>query len=207
MNIQRELRFASYPGIRPPRLPKRGTARLRLATAALLVGLLASFASAASAGGALCPKAELPHAEPGALFDTIEAAAVDALAHAHHTAGPGERGRLLLGTIERVGDAYTYSEPIRSAETVWSSRAPVLRFGLRPTDVATYVLHPPSGSARVDRANERPNASERRLVDELDPKERPLYVLTPTRRVVRYAGQETTEVASRPADRIVIAVR
>ena len=80
MNLQSEVRFASYPGIRPPRLPKRSTARIRLATAALVVGLLASLASAASAGDSLCPMAETPHAEPGALFETIEAAAVDALA-------------------------------------------------------------------------------------------------------------------------------
>ena len=207
MNLQSELRFASYPGIRPPRLPKRSRARIRFATVALVVGLLASLASAASAGDSLCPMAETPHAEPGALFETIEAAAVDALAHAHHTARPGDRGRLQLGTIYRVGDAYAYSAPIRSDGTVWSSRPPVLRFALRPADVASYVLHPRSGSARIDRANERPNASERRVVDVLDPQERPLFVLTPSRRVVRYGDRVITEVAARPAEPVVVAAR
>ncbi|MEM9176775.1 MAG: hypothetical protein AAGC67_16245 [Myxococcota bacterium] len=207
MNFQSELRFASYPGIRPPRLPNRGSTRIRLATVALVVGLLASLAGAASAGDTLCPVAERVHAEPGTVFDTIEAAAVDALAHAHHTSGPGDRGRLLLGTIHRVGDGFAYSEPMRSRETVWSSRAPVLRFAFKATDVASYVLHPRSGSIRIDRANESPNESERRVVDELDPQARPLFVLTPSRRIVRYQDRVTTQVAARPDRPVVVAAR
>jgi hypothetical protein len=207
MNLQSELRFASYPGIRPPRLPKRSHARIRLAALALVVGLLASLAGAASAGDSLCPTAETPHSEPGALFETIEAAAVDALAHAHHTARPGDRGRLRMGTIYRVGDAFSYSAPQRSESTVWSTRPPVLRFALRPIDVASYMLHPRSGESRVDRANEAPNASERRIVDELDPRGRPLFVLTPSRRIVRYANQATTELVPRPTTEVIVAGR
>lgn len=207
MNLQREFRFATDPGIRPLRLPKRRVARIHLATAALVVGLLASAAPTASAGDAGCRTSEAPHAEPGALFETVEEAAVDALAHAHHTARPGDRGRLQLGTIYRVGDAFSYSPPLRSDLTVWSTRPPVLRFALRPTDVASYVLHPRSGSSRIDRANEAPNASERRIVDELDPRERPLFVLTPSRRVVRYADRVATEVAVHTGEAVVVAAR
>lgn len=207
MDTQREIRFASYPGIRPLRPPKRGPARIRLALCALVVGLLASLASAAAAGEGGCLAAEMAHTEPGALFESVEAAALDALAHAHHTARPGDRGRLLMGTIYRVGDAFSYSAPQRSEHTVWSARPPVLRFALRPVDVASYMLHPRSGESRVDRANETPNASERRIVDELDPRGRPLFVLTPSRRIVRYANHATTELAPRPAVDLVVAHR
>lgn len=205
MNIQSEDRFASYPGIRSPRLPKRGPARIHLAIAALVVGLLASLAGAATAGETVCARAETPHAEPGALFGTLEEAAIDALAHADQTARPRDHGRLRLGTIYRVGDAFSYSAPMRSEGTVWSSRPPILRFVLRPVDVASYMLHPRSGSSLIDRANEVPNASERRVVDELDPHGRPLYVMTPSRRVLRYVDHVTTEVALQPESALLVA--
>ncbi|GEM_PF-4976037 len=195
MNTERELRFALRSG--RLRYPKRNPARIRdLRLATLALALLMTGIAAADERGCLVDAA--PHAEPGALFETVEAAAVDALAHAHHTLRTGDRGRLLLGTIYRFGDAYSYTEPMRSQQTVWASRPPVLRYALRSIDVASYVVHPPSGSSRIDRANERPNASQRRIVDELDPRGRPLFVLTPSRRIVRYADRTTLELVALP---------
>ena len=129
------------------------------------------------------------YAGPTSIFPSLEAAALDALAHAHHTAQSRDRGRLRSGTIYRVATGFRYSEPTRSEGTVWSSRSPVLRFSFRPADVASYVIHPRSGIHQLDRANERPNEAEQRLVEELDPMSRPLYLLTPSLRVVRYSTE------------------
>lgn len=111
------------------------------------------------------------------------------------------RGRLLLGTIYRMGVAVRDGAPIRP------SRPKVLRFVLRPADVASYALHPRSGSTRIDRATEAPNASEHRVVRVLDLQERPLFVLTPSRRIVRFEERVTTEVASRTSEPVIVAAR
>lgn len=163
--------------------PSTGGARGAL----LLAGLLLLAAGPATA---FDPEAWPGDATlgPGAVFDSIETAVVDALAHAHHRPGPKRHGRLRLGTIHRVEGGYSYTEPIESAQTIWSRSLPVIRFGLRDVDVATYVIHPKSGNNRVDRLGEQPNDSERRVVDELDPRGRPIYLLTPKRRIIRYSG-------------------
>jgi hypothetical protein len=100
-----------------------------------------------------------------------------------------------VGTIYRVTAGFSDTEPKRSGATLWASRSPVLRYSLRPIDVASYVVHPRSGIKIVDRANESPNRSQRRIVAELDPLKRPLFLLTPSRKVVRYADRKTTLVA------------
>lgn len=57
-----------------------------------------------------------------------------------------------------------------------------VRLALAAEDVAVYAVHPRSGRPEVDRANETPSRSERALVESW---ERPLFVLTPSRRIVR----------------------
>ncbi len=163
----------------------------RLARAGLLCLL------AATTGCAVLASPEMPLAErdrepltkPGqTIFPTLEQAALHALVHTYRNAGRSDRGRLRVGKVRRVAEGYIYTAPERSKATVWSVRRQLVRYRLGASDVATYVVHPRSGNWKLDRRNERPNASERRIVDQLDPEGRPLYLLTPTLRIVRYDG-------------------
>ena len=122
------------------------------------------------------------------IFPTLEEAALGALVHAIRDASSADRGRLRVGKVQRVAGGYVYTAAQRSRETVWSQRRQIIRYKLGASDVATYVVHPRSGNWRLDRRNERPNRGEKRIVDRLDPEGRPLYLLTPTLRVVRYDG-------------------
>ncbi len=64
--------------------------------------------------------------------------------------------------------------------------APSVRYRLRSNDVARYVIPPRAGGARSNRHGEEPTRAEKRIVDELDPRHRPLYQLTPSLDVVSY---------------------
>jgi hypothetical protein len=139
--------------------------------------------------GPLAIRDRAPLVQKGqASFSTLEAAALEALLQAHRNAGTGDRGKLRVGKVRRVAGGYVYTAPERASATVWSHQPQLIRYRLGTADVATYVVHPRSGNRELDRHNERPNASERRVVDQLDPEGRPLYLLTPTLRVVRYDG-------------------
>jgi hypothetical protein len=72
-----------------------------------------------------------------------------------------------------------------SREEIDSVRRVEVRHRLSPGDVATYVVHPSTGVRLIDRLNESPSRSERRLVERADPQHRPLYVLTPSLRILR----------------------
>jgi hypothetical protein len=185
------------PASRPP-AARRPTHALR-SIASIAAALLLLLAPAAGAEEPT-PRSLLDAIDaegPGSVHATLEDAAVDALVHAHRSAGPNDRGRVLAGTIQRVQGGYRYRAPDRSLDTVWSRRAPRLRLALRAGDVASYVVHPRSGRMRLDRENEAPSDLERAVVDERDPKRRPLFLLTPSLRVVRYADRTTSSVAIR----------
>jgi len=122
---------------------------------------------------------------PGAVFDSIQAAALDALTDAHLTATPRDRQRLRVGTIHRVDNGYSYTAPRRAGTSTPLMRQSV-RYRLRSIDVASYVIQPSSGEARSNRSNEMPSEEEKRIVDELDPAHRPLYLLTPSLDAVSY---------------------
>jgi hypothetical protein len=128
------------------------------------------------------------------VLPSLEEAAAAAFARARHQSGIADRGRIRVGTIQRVEGGFTYTPPRRSGETVWSARPPKVRYQLRPSDVATYVIHPRSGDRAVDRSHEAPTAEEKRIVDELDPAGRPLFVLTPTLKIIRYEGPQTERI-------------
>lgn len=125
------------------------------------------------------------------VFPTIEAAVDDALASAGRERGPARRERFLFGTIRSVPGGYVWTAPVRSRATVGALRPQGIRLPLGVDDVAIYGLHPRSGRSEVDRLNERVSRQEKRAVDEQDGAPRPLYVLTPSRRIVRYP--EVTE--------------
>lgn len=129
------------------------------------------------------------------VFPTVETAVGAAFEAAEEQAGPGDRERLRIGTIRRVEGGFAWTEPVRSRGTVGANAPLQARLRLGPDDVAVYSLHPRSGEVELDRLNEAVAAGERRLVDEHDPLHRPLFVRTPSRRIVRYPEvAETLEV-------------
>jgi hypothetical protein len=145
--------------------------------------------------------AAVSSAGPDRVFPTVESAVRDALASAVDEGGPLAHRRLRLGTIRRVEGGFAWSAPVRSRDVVTATRPMRVRLRLGPDDVAIYGLHPRSGRSELDRLNEGVSGSERRLVDEQDPLHRPLYILTPSRRILRYPdGPEAVEVVSREAD-------
>jgi hypothetical protein len=138
---------------------------------------------------------------PGALFSSIEAAAIDALTYAYlqaHNACDSDfmRG----GTIYPVGeDQYSYGEIHRANR--WSLHK--ISYILKPGDVARFHLYPVNRDGDTNRANERPSRVDRRSVSVVDPLHRPLYILHPslTVRAYRGDGPHSVEVATlhRPA--------
>ena len=139
-----------------------------------------------------------PARGPGSLFPTIEAAALDALNWSHRGAQLRDRGRLRVGTISLTTEGYRYSESRRS-QARFASNSPVgVRYELGPDDVATYIIHPRTNRPEINQHNERPTEREKRLVDERDPHHRPLYILTPSRKVVRYANGRSVRLVIDP---------
>jgi hypothetical protein len=164
----------------------------------ILVGSLGCAGRAPASPAIPAPRAAIRSTVPQAgepVFATIEAAVRDAFEVAEDQAGPGDRERLRIGTIRRVEGGFAWTEPVRSRGTVGASTPLQARLRLGPDDVAVYSLHPRSGDRDLDRLNEAVGAGERRLVDVQDPLHRPLFVRTPSRRILRYpAAPESLEV-------------
>jgi hypothetical protein len=152
----------------------------------MLAASAACTVASLSAAAASDPRAGIRAEGPGGVFHSIEAAVLDALVTAHLTATPRDRERLRVGTIYRVANGFSYTAPQRAAASSPLMRQSV-RYPLRSIDVASYVIWPRSGEARSKRSNETPCEEWIRIVDELDPAHRPLYVLTPSLDVVRYS--------------------
>jgi hypothetical protein len=131
---------------------------------------------------------------PGAIFASIEAAAVDALTYAHLQArAAGDPERMRGGAIRASGTGYTYDE-VHVAAPLTAHR---VTYSLGPRDVARFATYPRDGHD-VNRINEGPSRSDRRSVDVIDPLHRPLYILHPSLaiRVYRGKGHELAEVAN-----------
>lgn len=171
-----------------------------------LTGLVASLACASPppAGRRPSTLSAIPAGMPPAAAESefvhpsIDAAVEAAFAAAERAAGPAERDRLRIGTIRRVEGGFRWISPAVSASPIGAMTPMQVRLRLGAEDVAIYGLHPRSGLADLDRVNESVTRHERRLVDEVDPLHRPLYVQTPSRRVLRYpAFPESLEVVRR----------
>jgi len=140
---------------------------------------------------------------PGTLYSTVDEAAIAALAHVSATTRRSDLGRLQVGSVVEVDGAFTWqaaNRPARSRRDDWRPKA---RLSLAPDHVATFVIHPRTGDRSLDRANERLTQGERRIVDQLDPLHRPIYLLTPSGRIVAYShGESASEIADlRPSRR------
>jgi len=122
---------------------------------------------------------------PGHVFASVDAAAVDALAMAHRDQRLGRTPRLSIGgTVIAVDGGYTYG----AFEVADPATPDELRLRLNDAVVAHFHTYPSQGK-RVDRLNEHHSSADRWVVDRLDSKRRPSYVLTPSLRVVVYRGR------------------
>jgi hypothetical protein len=132
---------------------------------------------------------------PGALFASIEAAAVDALTYAHLQALEArDTARIRGGTIHTIDGRYSYGEIQRG--TTGAPHRISYRFG--PQDVARFHAYPVYQDALSNRTNERLSRGDRRSVGSIDPLHRPLYVLHPSLAVRVYRGEnlERADVAN-----------
>jgi hypothetical protein len=128
---------------------------------------------------------------PGALFTSVEAAAVDALTYAYLQARESrDTTRIRGGTIYPVGDRYSYGE-IQLGYPLNPHRISY-RFG--PHEVARFHAYPVYRDLRANRANERLSRVDRRSVSIIDPLHRPLYVLHPSLAIRAYRGEGSQRV-------------
>ncbi len=145
---------------------------------------------------------------PGAVFPTIDAAAVDALTYAH-LQGLATRSseRMRGGTIYRTGDGYSYGD-LHVAGPLDSSRNRI-GHALHSQDVARVLIYPRVGRKKADRHSEYPSQVDRRSMRVTDPLHRPLYILHPSLVIREYRGEddEFVEVADlrQPAPGLLIA--
>ena len=128
---------------------------------------------------------------PGTRFESVEAAAIDALTYAYLQArGARDTGRMRGGTIYPVGDGYSYGE-IQAATPRFPHR---ISYTFRPQEVARFHVYPVYRDVLANRANERLSRVDRRSVSVIDPLHRPLYVLHPSLAIRAYRGEESRRV-------------
>jgi hypothetical protein len=167
----------------------------KIASLALLAASVACAGAPPASPAANDARAEIRAEGPGVVFPSVQAAALDALATAHRTATPRDRQRLRVGSIHRVAHGFAYSAPQRATGSSLVMRQRV-RHRLRPIDVASYVIPPRWTEWLSARSNETPDRKMQRIVDELDPAHRPVYVLTQSLDVVSYSRGGQTRVVT-----------
>ena len=148
-----------------------------------------------AAGRSECARLGLSARGPGALFTSIDAAAIDALTYAYLQGRKTSDPKLMSGgTIHPVAGGYSYGEIHRAKR----SKPREIDYILKPQDVARFHLYPASRDTTVNHISERPSRADRRSVSIVDPLYRPLYILHPslTIRAYRGEGAEPAEVAS-----------
>lgn len=153
----------------------------RTARTLLLAGSLGFAAAAAHAA---------PPAGPGTVFDSVEAAATDALRFAVKRQAGAKRE--LGGAITRVAGGFTYAPPIAGTKHG-------VRVRLGKHDVAWYYTHGRRDRGAIDALNENVSLRDREMVDRHDPKRRPLFISTPSGRILRYGDGRLAEITPIPA--------
>ncbi len=172
---------------------KNGAVRILLP--GLMLGLAMTTTGCAGHGpghGATIASTGGEAAAVDAVWADPESAAIAALSHWRTNLRRADQRHMHVGSIVRSDAGYVWRKPVRSL----NAARPVVRLPIDRDHVATYIVHPKSGELVVDRANDRITPEERRLVDEADPQHRPLFVLTPTGRLLSYVhGDDVVEVA------------
>ncbi len=170
-----------------------------------LIACSALFASAV--GAAEEPDPALPRVHgPGAVFASVEAAAVDALTYAYLQARDAhDTKRMRGGTVYRVDGGFSYGE-IHVAGPLLPTQ---ITYALKPQDVGRFLIYYRTGRHDLDRSAERPSKADRRSVTWTDPLHRPLYILHPSLMIRVYRGEnnELVDVADlrHPAPGLLIA--
>lgn len=203
MKNANELRLDSRSVLSNARAVRRNGWWTRPAIGLSLLAIGLVLALAAGPAAAWRP-ADSPPLGPGAIFASAEEAALDALWFASHENLVRHRGRILAGTIFRSADGYSYQAPTCSRDTVWSLSVPLVRIAYSKMDVASYVVHPRSGITSIDRAHEELGSALRRRVEDSESSTGPLFLLTPKRRVIRYAPGQEAEVLNRTERRTTV---
>lgn len=130
---------------------------------------------------------------PGAVFESIDEAAVDGLLTAY-LQGAGERGarrRTRGGIVHPVEGGFSYG-PIAVASSEVPGR---LELRMGATDVARF--HTSERSAHVKHRLNRPHSESDRFRVDRDPDRRPSYVLAARLRVWRYDGDNRESLVAR----------
>jgi hypothetical protein len=129
--------------------------------------------------------AQLEARGPGAVFASIDEAAIDALVYAYLQA-VATRGteRMRGGTIHQTNAGYRY-DGFHTAGPLDPGR---ISFSLKARDVARFLIYPRVGNHEANRANETISRADRRIVDVVDPLHRPVYVLHPSLVIRAYRG-------------------
>ncbi len=174
--------------------------RFSLASITICLALVAGSGCATGAGapgapGELARLQPLEPRGPGAVFATVDSAALDGLLLAYLESEKSDRPsrRLARGsTVFPVEGGYSYS-PLATADPDQPGRVPLV---LKPGDVAHFHTYP-RGSSRINRINEKHSPNDRANVDRRDPLKRPSFVLTPSLRVQRYDGRSSEKLVAR----------
>ena len=158
----------------------------RITAVGLLAGLLALGSGCAATGhhGSSNRSGSSPgvtQAVSGVYADPASAA-LAAFQHLRGSMGRSDQRRLHVGSIVRVEGGYAWLPPIRAPKVA----RPIVQLKIDRRHVATFAVHPRSGRIVVDRANNVITEAERRVVDEVDPLHRPLFVLAPSGRMLGY---------------------
>ncbi len=156
----------------------RMTALSRFGWAAAIAALLTFM----MADGAMAEAPDNAARGPGAVFASVDAAALDALKFAHRAlAQSNGRG----GAIFATEGGFSYGDLVRA-----TSRSG-FELTLGPDDVAWFYAHnyelPVVGGGHM----RVPTKADRSMVSQVDPHHRPLYLLTSRMTVLRYDGIDT----------------
>ena len=160
-----------------------------------ILGLFVAVATSGCAGmghflAAFDTDLQLQALGPGAVFPTIEDAAVDALSYTYLRASEeNDTERMRAGTIYSVDTGYSYGE-IHAAKNM---RKEKILYPLKRQDVARFHMYP-----FAFRKYEKVSQADRRSVNVTDPLHRPLFVLHPSLVIREYRGRDhqTLEVAN-----------
>ncbi len=152
---------------------------------------IAGVLALAMASGAMAEEPEGVTTGPGAVFDSPNAAAIDALMHAHRTMAlaPGQGGAIFA-----KDGGFSYGPTVRS------TARDGFQLKLRPGDVGWYYAHNYELPTFRDRERRVPTRENRSMVSEVDPYHRPLYLLTRRMKVVRYDGRSVDLVLAEGED-------
>lgn len=177
----------SSPGSAGPRRSSPVSRRVALVSA--LAALLGSGGCASAPGfqptGAPEIRTVFEPQGPGHVFPSAIDAALDALAWCRaEVRRSGERRAFARGgTVYPVDGGFSYAEP-----AVSDGAFQKLKYRLRPGDALHFRYYPSTVPSAMSTSRNLLSIRDRRLVDRIDPRRRPIYYMTDDRRINRYGA-------------------